>query len=163
MKVFIVPLILIVGVLGFSSGALAHQGGGRVVEEAPEAVRCLTMAVYFEARSEPREGQFAVAEVVLNRVRSSRYPNTVCGVVTQGNWRGCQFSFWCDGLREVYRSQQGYRRALYVAQTVLSGKYRPFLPRRTLFYHNTTVLPKWARTGETFRLRQIGRHVFYQQ
>ena len=92
-----------------------------------ESLVCIAVAVYFEARGEPSEGQLAVAQVVRNRVVSKDYPDEACEVVKQGYyWAGnpirdmCQFSFWCDGRSDRPTNQQQFWNALYVAW--LSGE-----------------------------------------
>ena len=69
------------------------------------ALLCLSANIYFEARSEKVDGQIAVAEVTLNRVRSDDYPDDVCSVVLQENSEGCQFSWWCDGKPDVINDE----------------------------------------------------------
>ena len=122
---------------------------------------CLAQAVYYESRGESREGQSAVAEVVMNRVRSPAYPNTICGVVYQGSHRvtGCQFSFTCDG--SLNRSPRGraWTEAQAVATQMMQGYLRPVTQRAT-HYHTHAVNPVWsAGLVETTR---IGSHVFYR-
>jgi len=123
--------------------------------------RCLAEAVYYEARSESRSGQIAVAEVVLNRVKSKHYPNSICGVVYEGAERttGCQFSFTCDGstLREPYGRM--WQRSLNVAELVKTGGMRAITNRST-HYHTTAVDPHWS-SSLRFN-KQIGTHKFYR-
>jgi spore germination cell wall hydrolase CwlJ-like protein len=123
---------------------------------------CLAQAVYFEARSEPAAGQAAVAQVVMNRVRSPYYPKSVCGVVFQGAAHaGCQFSFACDGsLRRGVRDQAAWTRAQDVAGKVLHGDDNALRLAPALNYHADYVKPKWA--SRLARVEQIGRHIFYQ-
>lgn len=131
---------------------------------------CLAQAVYHEARGEPESGQWAVAEVILNRVNSSRYPNTVCGVVYQNaNLRNrCQFSFACDGhpdtggngnriVRESWVKANLIAEAAYIR--LESGGHSSELPASALYYHNRTVAPGWAARMQT--VASIGGHVFY--
>ena len=83
-----------------------------------ESLTCLTKAIYFEANTEPRVGMYAVAEVILNRVRSNRFPNSICEVVKQRTvqeYKLCQFSFYCDGKPEIVRSQMMYRKCKEIA------------------------------------------------
>lgn len=124
------------------------------------AVRCLTQAVYYEAASEPDEGQRAVAQVVLNRVRHPAFPNTVCGVVFQGSERvtGCQFSFTCDGSLARVPSLSGWARAERVAREALAGKVAAAVGNST-HYHASYVVPYWAPTLD--KAATIGAHIFY--
>ena len=124
--------------------------------------RCLAAGIYFEARGEPVAGQAAVAQVILNRVRNPKYPNTVCGVVYQNkSWRNrCQFSFACDGLRDRIASPAYWSTANEVAQAVTAGViWFPEIGSST-HYHATYVNPRWARTMK--RMKKIGRHIFYR-
>jgi spore germination cell wall hydrolase CwlJ-like protein len=123
--------------------------------------RCLAEAIYYEARSESRRGQMAVAEVVANRVRSGYYPNTYCGVVYQGSERvtGCQFSFTCDGSLRHRPRGAAWREANALSAQFLMGSVRPVTHRAT-HYHTTAIDPYWsANLVETTR---IGAHVFYR-
>ncbi|MHA3915655.1 cell wall hydrolase [Halovulum sp. GXIMD14793] len=123
---------------------------------------CLTEALYFEARGENLKGQMGVAEVILNRVESARYPDTVCGVVNQGSSRrnACQFSFKCDGLPERFSEPKAYERVGKVARVMLDGHKRTLTDGAT-HYHTTQVQPGWSR--RLTRTAQIGVHVFYRR
>ncbi len=127
------------------------------------ALRCLTEAVYYEARSESEDGQRAVAQVVLNRVRHPSYPNSVCGVVYQGSHRqtGCQFTFTCDGsLGASYIDGSAWSRAERIAASALAGSvYRPV--GLALNYHTTAIRPYWAPS--LVRQAVIGAHIFYRR
>ena len=124
------------------------------------AEKCLTEAIYYEAGSESEEGQHAVAQVVLNRVRHAAFPNSVCGVVYQGSERttGCQFTFTCDGSLRRVPSAGGWRRAMAVARSALDGEV--FAPvGHATHYHATWVLPYWA--SSVAMVGRIGGHIFY--
>ncbi len=124
-------------------------------------LRCMAQAVYYEARGESHRGQVAVAEVVMNRVRSEHYPDSVCGVVYQGSHRstGCQFTFTCDGSLNRTPRGPGWARAQAVARQVMGGYTRAITGRAT-HYHTTAVDPYWSSTlVETGR---IGEHIFYR-
>lgn len=133
-----------------------------VVAFSPEEQKCLAAGIYFEARGEPVEGQAAVAQVILNRVRAPSYPNTICGVVYQNdNWRNrCQFSFACDGRTDRVRSPRHWEMAKDVALAVSSGKIWLEHVGSSTHYHATYVSPRWARTMK--RMEKIGRHIFYR-
>ena len=90
--------------------------------------QCLAEALYFEARGESVKGQAAVAEVILNRRDSGLFPNTVCGVVNQGNGRSCQFSYTCDGHSDRISEKAAYARSAKIALLMLSGAPRPAIP-----------------------------------
>ena len=132
------------------------------LEGAERELHCLSEAIYYEARSESIEGQIAVAEVIMNRVDSRHYPNTVCGVVSQGADRlnSCQFSYKCDGEPERMSDKKSSRRAHDVAILLMKGERRDITQDAT-HYHATYVNPYWAKT--LTRTAQHGTHVFYRQ
>jgi Cell Wall Hydrolase len=132
-------------------------------DRMPDLIRatdCLAQAVYYEAASESLEGQRAVAQVVLNRVRDPRYPSSVCGVVYQGSERrtGCQFTFTCDGALARKPNPFLFARAHMVAIQALSGRVEASVGLAT-HYHTRDVVPVW-RT-DLVKLRTIGAHIFY--
>jgi hypothetical protein len=110
------------------------------------ALECLTAAIYYEAANEPDDGQRAVAQVVLNRVRHAAFPATVCGVVYQGSDRKvCQFSFACDGAMLRIPAATAWRRAQRVAASALNGAV--FAPvGLATHYHTHAVTPSWNRS-----------------
>jgi hypothetical protein len=124
--------------------------------------KCLAEAIYFEARGEPVRGQMAVAQVVLNRAFSGKYPNTVCGVVYQNAHRylACQFTFACDRHRDVVRQPDMWERATTIAAEMLDGKL--WLPEvgKATHYHAYWVRPGWAR--DMNKLHKLGVHTFYR-
>ena len=125
------------------------------------ALDCLTMAVYYEAASESDQGEAAVAQVVLNRLRHPLFPKTVCGVVLQGANlpTGCQFTFTCDGSLGRRPTEAGWKRARRVAQRALDGYVEASVGEAT-HYHNQWVAPYWQPT--VVKLTQIGAHIFYR-
>lgn len=122
---------------------------------------CLSEALYFEARGETVKGLFAVAEVILNRVESGRFPDSVCGVVTQGTGRkfACQFTYTCDGLPETVHEPRSWDRVAKVARLMLDGAPRELTEGAT-HYHTTAVRPAWARVYT--KVATIGDHMFYR-
>jgi len=122
---------------------------------------CMAEAVYYEARSETLSGQRAVAEVILNRVKSKHFPNTVCEVVYEGSQRstGCQFTFTCDGSMEIAPKGKGWERSVETANFVMSGGHTP-LTNYATHYHTLQVNPVWSQTMRM--TRQVGSHVFYR-
>lgn len=127
----------------------------------PHQHSCLAQAVYYEARGETQRGQLAVAEVVMNRVRSSAYPNSICGVVYQGSERvtGCQFTFTCDGSLKARPRGRAWDRAQRLATAVMLGYARPVTQHAT-HYHTTEVNPVWS--AGLVETTQIGTHLFYR-
>jgi spore germination cell wall hydrolase CwlJ-like protein len=136
---------------------LGLQGKDRV-----RAEKCLTNAIYFEARGEPERGQIAVAQVVMNRVFSGYYPGNVCGVVYQDSHRhlSCQFTFTCDGIPEVVNEPDAWEVAKRIARDTLDGKL--WLPEvgKATHYHAYWVHPSWVR--EMKKLYKFGVHTFYR-
>ncbi|HEX8308119.1 MAG TPA: cell wall hydrolase [Allosphingosinicella sp.] len=118
-------------------------------------MECLANAVYFEARSEPIEGQLAVAEVVLNRSSSGRYPTDLCAVITQK----AQFSFIQRGrFPRADRASEAWKTAVAIA-SIARQKLAGNLPSSVLWYHATYVSPSWGK--RLTRQTQIGLHIFY--
>ncbi|HET6941383.1 MAG TPA: cell wall hydrolase [Sphingomicrobium sp.] len=125
------------------------------------ALECLTSAVYYEAGQESTDGQRAVAQVVLNRVRHPAFPSNVCGVVYEGSTRptGCQFTFTCDGSLMRGAELGAWNRARAVAEAALSGYvYRPV--GNATHYHADYVVPYWAPT--LTKSAVVGAHIFYR-
>lgn len=123
--------------------------------------KCLAEALYFEARGESVKGQFAVAEVIMNRVDSPRFPGSVCGVINQGTGRkfACQFTYTCDGKKEVISEKRAYRRVSKIAKLMTGGADRPLTDGAT-HYHTRQVSPDWSRVFP--RTATIGVHHFYR-
>ncbi len=140
---------------------LVYQGETEAEFQERER-RCLATAIYFEARGEPVEGQQAVAQVVMNRVRSPLYPDTICGVVYQGQNRGtgCQFSFTCDRKTDNAKDIERWDLAMSIARDVTTGKVWLDDIGYSSHYHATYVRPVWVRHMN--KLKQIGRHIFYR-
>jgi len=122
---------------------------------------CLSEALYFEARGETVKGQFAVAEVIVNRVKSTRFPSTLCGVINQGTGRKyqCQFTYTCDGRPENIAEPRAYERVSKVARAVLDGR-APALTDGATHYHTKAVRPRWSRVYT--KTASIGVHRFYR-
>lgn len=122
---------------------------------------CLAEALYFEARGESVRGQFAVGEVILNRVESAAYPQSLCGVVKQGTGRkyACQFSYNCDGNPKVVNEHDAWDRVGKIAAILLDGASRDLTEGATHF-HTRAVNPSWARSFT--RTTEIGAHLFYR-
>jgi len=137
-------------------------------------VECLAQNIYFEARGEPFEGQIAVAHVVLNRQKDTRYPSTLCDVIREGpisSWfleeqqrivplrDQCQFSWWCDGLSDEPKDLEAWGRAMYIASGVIAGKYED-PTNGAIWYHSNTISPNWNFVTRT--TAKIENHVFYR-
>lgn len=131
-----------------------------------EELHCLQEAVYHESRGSSFADQVAVADVILNRVESSRYPNTVCGVVHQAKlWKGnpirnqCQFSYYCDGKSDRMVDAEAKHNAQLIAIQLLAGSYRG-ITESSLMYHTTYVNPYWAKHYQF--VSTIGAHKYYR-
>tara|TARA_Y100001973_G_C5202396_1_gene338858 strand:+ start:3630 stop:4037 length:408 start_codon:yes stop_codon:yes gene_type:complete len=133
-----------------------------------EAITCLALNIYFESRNQPIEGQVAVSQVVLERVKSKKYPDTVCEVVFQGptySWSvnypikdRCQFSWYCDGLSDKPRDEIAWLNSLEVAEKVYYGLTDTV--KGATHYHSVKVDPWWAKYK--VKVKQIGDHIFYR-
>lgn len=146
-----------------ASGPAASPLALRFASEADRmrSLQCMTEAVYYEAAREPVEGQRAVAQVILNRLRHPAYPNTVCGVVFQGHERrtGCQFSFTCDGSLGRAPVAPYWQNARRVAEESLAGYVHAPVGYST-HYHANYVVPYWA--SSLVKSANIGAHIFYR-
>ncbi len=128
---------------------------------------CLVEALYHEARSEEIVPMIAVGNVIMERVRSERFPNTVCEVVHQGKyWKyapilnQCQFSYWCDGKPEKFNDME----ALYKSMEVASMVFQGIVLKQTMgatHYHASYVRPFWSLSSRFKLLEQVGTHLFY--
>jgi spore germination cell wall hydrolase CwlJ-like protein len=161
MKHFITAVMLL-----FVSGPASAQNFE--LEKLFPQVECMALNIYYEARGSNLADKAAVADVVLNRVNDTRYPNTVCEVVKQGlqdangNMRRnkCQFSWYCDGKADNPQNQDLYVEAQSIAWNMVEeGKYRGITEGAT-HYHATYVNPRWASTLQL--VGRIGAHIFYR-
>lgn len=121
---------------------------------------CLARNIYYEAGSEPFEGQVAVAQVTLNRMTSGKFPDDVCEVVYQKNGTLCQFSWYCSNPNNALKpiSSAQFNESMEVAKKVLLEGFRLPSLNSALYFHNTQVSPNWNRK----RVAQIGGHIFYE-
>lgn len=119
-------------------------------------VECLAHNIFYEAASESYTGMLAVATVTMNRVKSSAFPQTVCGVVYQRGKRGCQFSWTCSKAKTQWNARL-YDRAYVVAEQAFAGK-RVASIGNAVYFHNTTITPEW---NFAVPIKQIGNHIFY--
>lgn len=134
------------------------------------ALMCMAFNIYHEANNQSMLGQIAVGQVVMNRVESTSFPNTVCEVVKQGQrykngkmvLHKCQFSWHCDGKSDdVNKKSKAWSRALDYASIVISGRVEIDLTQGSLWYHAYYVKPSWARQKE--RVTRIDSHIFYKK
>ena len=129
--------------------------GWAYVEEVSEELYCLALNVYYEARSEPLEGKFAVAAVTLNRVRNPRFPSNVCAVV----WQRRQFSWTHDGRPDRPYEMDAWQEAMWVA-TVAYEFNQPSNVGNAVYYHADYKQPYWAESLQP--VARVGRHIFYE-
>jgi hypothetical protein len=136
------------------------------VKLSKEEQLCLTQAIYHEARGESEAGQWAVANVIINRAMSKKFPTSICGVVFQNADKGrykCQFTFACDGRSDFGTETAAWNRASKMALTAFrdfqQGERPGVVPNSTLYYHTTAVAPSWSNKFN--RVAKIGSHLFY--
>lgn len=153
----------------------------RINQYSPEDIYCLAANIYHEARNDMIIGQFAVADVVLNRVADKRFPNTICEVVKEGpvveTWatrktkdpndavfvpvkNKCQFSWYCDGLDDNIDEKVAWRQAQAVAHMIIGNRSMRGITEGSTHYHATYVNPRWAKTK--YPIGRIGKHKFYR-
>lgn len=141
-------------------------------EQFPE-VNCMALNIYYETRSSSLADQYAVADVVLNRVEDTRYPNTICEVVKEGykNADGsmkrnrCQFSWYCDGKSDVPRDRESWKRAQSVAWDIVQWRTYRGITEGATHYHTTYVNPRWNKSRKGWSITRIGRigaHIYYR-
>ena len=151
-------------------------------ENQPE-LYCLAQNIYFESKSEPLAGQYAVADVVLNRVQDTRFPNTICEVVYDGpikeSWKTkqdpnlsdderifypkknrCQFSWYCDGKSDTIYDNDAWRISQIIAYKIVYDQKMRGITEGATHYHADYVHPKWAKTLQL--VGSISTHIFYR-
>ena len=141
-------------------------------EQFPE-INCMALNIYYETRGSSLADSYAVADVVLNRVEDTRYPNSICEVVYQGEKHvsgqmkrnRCQFSWYCDGKSDVPRDKESWKRAQSIAWDIVQwDRYRGITEGAT-HYHANYVNPRWNKSRKGFsitRLGRIGVHIYYR-
>jgi spore germination cell wall hydrolase CwlJ-like protein len=146
-----------------------------------QEVECLAQNIYHEARGQQDTGRLAVAHVTINRVQHTRFPNTVCAVVKQGrtkpSWKDgspvpiknkCQFSWYCDGKKDVVLEVGAWQEAMVFANQVYHNRVTGFAQsskwddnvQGAMWYHSTKVDPYWASSMQT--VKQVDDHIFYK-
>ena len=125
----------------------------RMTEASDRQHHCMAVGIYYESRSEPLEGQLAVAHVIMNRVRSGRFADSVCAVLTQRS----QFSFVRGGVLPTPPNNGQWQTALTVAKIAMNEEWESPVPG-ALFFHASRVSPGWNRA----RVGRVGNHIFYR-
>jgi len=153
-------LVLAAFLASVATGLSARAGDGQAQATLSAAQEeCLALAIYFEARGEPKRAQQAVAAVVLNRVEDPEFPDTVCGVVRQGGENPpCQFSWWCDGLSDTPAERDAWNRARALAAEMTRTPIDP--TDGALYFHHVQVRPKWRHAFQ--QTAEIGDHLYYR-
>tara|TARA_B100000683_G_scaffold215239_1_gene210528 strand:- start:1405 stop:1914 length:510 start_codon:yes stop_codon:yes gene_type:complete len=166
-KIFLTAVMLLVPTFASASDLISPTSEPQLY--------CLAQNIYYEARSSSRADQMAVSDVVLNRVKDRRYPNTICEVVYQGkqkpSWKDptkmvmvrnmCQFSWYCDGKKDEPPEGDPWRNAQMVAYEMYYLYKDANITDGATHYHAFYVKPDWAKT---FILKgRIGSHIFYKQ
>lgn len=149
------------------TSTVANAHGLYTAEERPE-MWCLAQNIYYEARGSNRADRIAVADVVLNRVNDSRYPDTICEVVQQGRQRAdgsmvrnmCQFSWYCDGKSDWPTNLDAWVKAQQIAYNMIQWDDGRGLSEGSTHYHAHYVSPRWARDFDL--IGRIGVHIFYR-
>ena len=136
-----------------SVAALLHAGGTNVPKHDSKQVECLTRTIYHESRAEGEKGMIAVAFTTLNRVKDSRFPKTICGVVKQPH----QFS-WTKHNPPI-KEKDAYEEAKQIALEVIKGKHKD-ITKGSLYFHATSVKPRWANKMNC--TIKVGNHLFYK-
>ena len=167
MKKFILLCFVLVACSGYSStdrwghSSKIHK---RTIYSVKD-VNCLAKNIYFEARDQKPKGQIAVALVTINRVKSKRFPNSICKVVEQANRKNgklvlhkCHFSWFCDGKNDTPRDKLSWDISLLIARAMLRNPMRDFLHGAT-HYHRIDVDPYWNK--KMLKFSTIGDHIFY--
>lgn len=162
----VMPFVMVGLIVYFAYAARSTIDGSRIDAARARArdIRCLAENIYFEARGEPLQGQYAVAEVTMNRLASPHFPNTLCEVVHDTRWDTSRrrlvahFSWTAFKLRRESGSP-AWKQAMDVATVVYDGRHEAVVPD-ALFYHATYVTPYWASSKRI--VARIGNHVFYR-
>ena len=163
----LIPAVLVIAIwqsVEFQHKSIENQHKSAEAHQHSRQLHCLALNVYHEARGEPTIGQYAVAEVTMNRVASTRYPDTVCDVVYEKRWDRIRKRYvgafsWTE-LDSVSTSDtKAWERASEVAERVYYGKEEPKV-NGALFYHARRIRPSWAR--KKVQVARIGRHIFYR-
>jgi spore germination cell wall hydrolase CwlJ-like protein len=143
-----------------------NMESAEITQHFNKELQCLAENVYYESRSESFEGKLAVAQVTLNRVNSSKFSSTVCGVVKQKNVVNgimvCQFSWFCNqAYTKVIRNQYQWEESVIVAKKALTSSVAHDILHQSnaLYFHANHVNPGWKLT----RVTQIGNHIFYKE
>jgi N-acetylmuramoyl-L-alanine amidase len=165
MKYLIIAVSMLIATLG-NAGSIEAKGLFKA-EDKPE-MWCLAQNIYYETRSSNRADRMAVADVVINRVNHTYYPNTICEVVQQGKQHAdgrmkrnmCQFSWYCDGKSDYPTNLDAWVEAQMIAYNMVVHNDARGITEGATHYHATYVSPEWAR--DFALVGRIGEHIFYR-
>jgi len=165
MKYLIIAVSMLLATLG-NAGPIEAKGLFKA-EDKPE-MWCLAQNIYYETRSSNRADRMAVADVVINRVNHTHYPNTICAVVQQGKQHAsgamkrnmCQFSWYCDGKSDYPTNLDAWVEAQMIAYNMIVHNDARGITEGATHYHATYVSPEWARDFSL--VGRIGEHIFYR-
>lgn len=166
-KLFLAVMLAVVSSSAVSLSSPASARGLFTPDDRPQAW-CLAQNIYFEARGSSRADRIAVADVVLNRVEDTRYPNTICEVVQQGRKHAngqmvrnmCQFSWYCDGKSDWPTDLDSWVKAQQIAYNMIQWQDGRGLTEGSTHYHADYVSPEWSRDLQL--TGRIGVHIFYR-
>ncbi len=163
---FAVPVLALVAIIAFAYSGRVRGEPARLAatQQRASELQCLAENIYFEARGEPLDGQYAVAEVTLNRLRSPHFPKTICAVVHDTRWDPARRRFvahfsWTQMEPRSDPWGPHWQQAIAVATAVLDDAHMPIVPE-ALYYHADSVQPYWAQPRRT--VARIGSHIFYR-
>lgn len=141
-------------------------------DQFPE-VNCMALNIYYETRSSNLADMYAVADVVLNRVEDTRYPDSICGVVKEGQQYSdgrmkrnkCQFSWYCDGKNDTPRDRESWKKAQSIAWDMVKWNSFRGITEGSTHYHTTYVNPRWNKSRKGWSITRVGRigaHIYYR-
>ena len=170
--------LLATSLILISSTPIANDQNKEILNSA----ECLALNMYYETRNQGTAGALGVTAVVYNRVKDKRFPNTICEVIKQGpireSWKTkntldpydavyypiknrCQFSWYCDGKKDIPHNKKRYRELLDLSEAIVYNEISFVdITDGALFYHTDNIRPSWAKTKK--RTTQIGNHIFYK-
>ena len=136
-------------------------------------VNCMALNIYYETRSSNLADMYSVADVVLNRVEDTRYPDSICGVVKEGQQYSdgrmkrnkCQFSWYCDGKNDTPRDRESWKKAQSIAWDIVKWNSFRGITEGSTHYHTTYVNPRWNKSRKGWSITRVGRigaHIFYR-
>ena len=136
-------------------------------------VNCMALNIYYETRSSNLADMYSVADVVLNRVEDTRYPDSICGVVKEGQQYSdgrmkrnkCQFSWYCDGKNDTPRDRESWKKAQSIAWDIVKWNSFRGITEGSTHYHTTYVNPRWNKSRKGWSITRVGRigaHIYYR-